>query len=194
MSEVNSFFELVLKNRSYRKFDEKFSLSEKILRELVFTARHTASAANLQPLRYRLVFDESEKEKVFKNLAWAAYLKDFDGPEKGQRPGGYIVVLKDCSFGGHHFMFDAGISSQTILLDAVSRGLGGCMIASFDKKKILSELKIKENFEPVLVLALGKPDEKCIIEDAENKDEIKYYRDEKGIHHVPKRELDDILI
>lgn len=194
MSEVDNFFGLVLKNRSYRRFDESISLSEDLLKDLVFTARHTASAANLQPLRYRLVFDETEKEKLFSGLSWAAYLKDFHGPEKGERPGGYIIILRDSSVKGSHFMFDAGISAQTILLDAVSRGFGGCMIASFTRDRLLKDLDIPEAFEPVLVIALGKPAEKCIIEDIDESGDIKYFRDEKNIHHVPKRKLSDLLI
>lgn len=84
MSEIGNFFDLVLKNRSFRRFDETFSLSEQFLKDLVFTARHTASAGNLQPLRYKIVFDEAEKEKLFPNLAWAAYFKDFDGQKKAK--------------------------------------------------------------------------------------------------------------
>jgi nitroreductase len=194
MPEIGNFFDLVLKNRSFRRFDETFSLSEQFLKDLVFTARHTASAGNLQPLRYKIVFDEAEKEKLFPNLAWAAYFKDFDGPKKGQRPGGYIVIFKDISFKGNYFMFDAGISAQTILLDAVSKGFGGCMIASFNKTRVLNDFEISENFEPLLVIALGKPLEKSMIEDLNDLGDIKYYRDENDVHHVPKRKICDLLI
>ncbi|MCB9481121.1 MAG: nitroreductase family protein [Desulfobacteraceae bacterium] len=194
MPEVDSFFDLVIKNRSYRKFDESASLTEEFLKELVFTARHTASAGNLQPLRYRLVFDQKEKEILFKSLSWAAYLKDFEGPEKGNRPGGYIIMLRDLSSIGNHYMFDAGISAQTILLDAVSKGFGGCMIASFNKNNLVKDFEIDENFEPVLVIAIGKPAEKCIIEDVNESGVIKYYRDSENIHHVPKIKLNDLLI
>ena len=194
MPEVESFFDLVLKNRSYRRFDESFLLSEQFLKDLVFTARHTASAANLQPLRYKVVFAEVEKEKLFSTLFWAAYLKNFDGPEKGERPGGYIIVFKDSSSKGNNFMFDAGISAQTILLDAVSKGFGGCMIASFNKDQLLKDFEVGRHLDPVLVIALGKPVEQCIIEDVNESGDIKYFRDEKKIHHVPKRKINDLLI
>ncbi|MDY0132342.1 MAG: nitroreductase family protein [Desulforegulaceae bacterium] len=194
MPKIEIFFDLVIKNRSFRRFDESFDLDEEFLKGLVFTSRHTASAGNLQPLRYRLVFEKKEKEKLFSSLSWAAYLKDFDGPVKGERPGGYIVICKEISLKGNHFMFDTGISAQTILLDAVSKGYGGCMIASFNLKRLVKDLEISQGVEPVLVIALGKPMEKCIIEDAEDSKEIKYYRDEKNIHYVPKIKLDSLLI
>lgn len=47
--------ELALKNRSYRRFYGEKKIDEKTLRELVDIARNTPSAANRQPLQYRLV-------------------------------------------------------------------------------------------------------------------------------------------
>ena len=49
-----SFKELVLKNRSYRRFFEDKKIEKNELVNLVDIARNTASGANNQPLRYRL--------------------------------------------------------------------------------------------------------------------------------------------
>jgi nitroreductase len=188
------FGDIVLKNRSYRRFYENHALDDKYLKKLVSYARLTPSAANLQPLRYRLVSAEDEKEKVFNTLLWAAYLKDFDGPVKGERPGGYIVVLKDSSVKGDLYKYDAGISAQTILLGASFSDLGGCIIASFKKEELIRKLSLPKEVEPVFVIALGKPLEQVVIEDIKKDGDIKYFRDENRVHHVPKIKLDDIII
>jgi len=47
--------DLVLKNRSYRRFHEDAEVDSQTLRELVDLARLSASAGNKQPLRYMLL-------------------------------------------------------------------------------------------------------------------------------------------
>lgn len=194
MPELGYFYNLTLKSRSYRRFNEENCISKDLLKYLVSLARVAPSTANLQPLRYSLVFEEDKKEAVFLNIFWAAYLKDWDGPKKGERPGGYIVVSRDTLLNGNHWMFDVGISAQTILLGAADRGYGGCMIASLRSKEIKEALNIIDGFEPVLVIALGEVVEEVVIEDIDGFGDIKYYRDENNIHHVPKRRLEDLLI
>ena len=67
------------------RFYENKKITEDELKELVDTGRNTPSAANRQPVRYKLVCDEVMKEKVFECLGWAGYLKDWAGPVKGER-------------------------------------------------------------------------------------------------------------
>ena len=121
---MNSLHDLVLGNRSYRRFDESCDISRDTLIELVALARCTASAANRQPLKYILSSDRKTNERIFPCLAWAAYLKDWIGPAPGQRPSAYIVILIDKTI-TENWWCDDGISAQTILLGAVEKGLGG---------------------------------------------------------------------
>lgn len=72
--------------------------------------------------------------------------------------------------------------------------MGGCMIASINKKELRKVLDIPSRYEILLVLALGKPRETVVIDSVGPADDIKYWRDSKGIHHVPKRSLDDIIV
>jgi nitroreductase len=126
-------------------------------------------------------------------LAWARYLKDWSGPREGEKPAGYIVVLGDTEI-AKSFGCDHGIAAQTILLGVVEKGLGGCMVASLDKDGLRQALKIPDRFEILLVLALGKPREKVVIETLKPDGDVKYWRDGDGVHHVPKRRLDDIIL
>lgn len=185
--------DLIKETRSYRRFAEEESIDDSQLENLINHARLSASAANLQPLKYRIVNTKEECEKTFKCLGWAGYLKDWDGPKKGERPSAYIIILRDIK-GSRNVSWDAGIASQSILLAATESGLGGCIFASIQKERLMDALKIPETMEIELVIALGLPIEKVVLEDVNSDGNIKYWRDKNGVHHVPKRRLEDIII
>jgi len=181
------------KNRSYRRFYEKFNVSRNILEGFIDLARLSPSAANIQPLKYILSNDSDRNNLIFPYLKWAGYLKGWPGPENGEKPSAYIIILGDkkisASFGCDH-----GIAAQSILLGAVEKGLGGCMIGSIDRAGLRSSLKIPERYDILLVVAIGKPKEKVLVEEIDREGDIKYYRDKDGRHHVPKRKLRDIIL
>ncbi len=185
--------DLIIKNRSYRRFHQEVTIEREVLRELVELARLSPSAGNLQPLKYVLSCDEQTNGLIFPHLAWAGYLKDWPGPCEGERPSAYIVILaetKQDNYAG----CDHGIAAQSILLGAAEKGLGGCIIASINRNELAKTLNIPSTYEILLVLALGKPGETVVIETVGNSGDIKYWRDGQGIHHVPKRPLDEIII
>ena len=184
---------LVLKNRSYRKFYQNEVIELSTLKELIDLARLSASAANLQPLKYIISNGSVENESIFKTLGWAGYLKDWNGPIEGEKPSAYIVMLNDLSISKKPSL-DSGISAQSMLLGAVEKGLGGCMIGNINKVELASVLKLDKNFAIDLVIALGKPKETVVIDEKSLPTDIKYWRDEKEIHHVPKRSLDEIIL
>lgn len=189
-----SFRSLVLKNRSIRAFYQDFPISQNTLTGLVDLARLTASTRNLQPLKYFLSCDPAQNALIFPHLRWAGYLKEggIDIPE-GERPSAYILVLCDKNISASAGC-DHGIAAQTILLGAVEKGLGGCIIASINTVQLKASLKLPDNLELLFVIALGKPKEKIKIESLSPDGNVKYWRDEKHVHHVPKRKLDDIIV
>jgi len=183
--------DLILKNRSYRRFYEDHKISNDFLKELVDIARLAPSSRNLQPLRFIISSEASKNGIIFKNLAWAAYLKDWTGPVQGERPSAYIIIAGDTSLTSN-FSCDHGIVAQSMLLAAAEKGIGGCMIASVNRKNLAEELNIPLQFEILLVIALGKPKEIVVIDNFNG--DIKYWRDADQIHHVPKRSLEDLLL
>ena len=185
--------ELVLDNRSHRRFHEDFAIDEDVLKELVDLARLTPSAANKQPLKYYISCKPETNEQIYSSLAWAGYLPDWPGPSAGERPSAYIIMLGDKDISSS-FQFDNGIAAQTIMLGAVEKGMGGCMIASIQREKLRETLQIPPRYEILLVLALGKPKDTIIIESIGPEGDIKYWRDVDGKHHVPKRGLEEIII
>ena len=185
--------DLVVKNRSTRRFIEE-KIDRKTLVELVDLARLAPCASNRQALKYIVSAEPEKNALIFPQLGWAAALRPWPGPSEGQRPSGYIVILGDKRI-TENFGADHGIAAQTIMLGATEKGLNGCMMGSVKKDALREALKIAPEFEILLVLALGKQGEKIVLEVLPpGAPDYKYWRDAEGVHHVPKRTLEEILI
>jgi len=187
---------LVEKTRSVRRYKENKEIEEAVLLELLDLARMSGSARNGQSLKYMLLTQPKLRDRVFPLLRWAGYLRDWPGPSPGERPVAYIICLLDRkrSKGPEREVHcDLGIATQNILLGAAEKGIYGCRIAAFSKD-ISKVLYIDEKHKVLLVLALGYPAEKIVLEPLGDNGDIRYWRDEKGVHHVPKRSLDDIIL
>ena len=185
--------DLVIENRTRRRFYQEVAIELETLRELVDLARLSASASNRQPLRYILSCTPEKNALIFPCLGWAGALKDWPGPSEGERPSAYIIILGDTEL-TKNFSCDHGIAAQSILLGATEKGLGGLMHASVNRNALSKALGIPSRYEILLVLSLGKPKEKVVIETLEPGGDFNYWRDSDGVHHVPKRSLDDIII
>ena len=184
---------LTLINRSYRRFVQKHKIRDKQLYRLLNHVRQSASGANLQPLKYIISNSVETNEMIFPTLSWAGYLKEWAGPEEGERPSAYIILLGDTEL-AKSFQYDAGIASQSITLGAAEVGLGACLIGSIKRDSLRKGLSIPERYEILLVIALGKPAEQVVLDEMGEDGEIKYWRDEKNIHHVPKRGLEEVIL
>ncbi len=184
--------DLIKKNRSIRRFKKGAKITKKTLMELVELARLSASAANLQPLKYVLSYDKEKNNKIFPHTKWAGYLRNWDGPTESERPSAYILILGDKEI-TKSFGCDHGIAAQNIMLGAAERGLGGCIVGALKRKALHESLNIPARYEILVAVALGKPNEKVVIETACN-GEIKYWRDEKDILHVPKRPIEELIL
>jgi nitroreductase len=185
--------DLVISNRSYRRFYQDHKVSLDTLKELVNLARLSASAGNMQPLKYILSCEQARNSSIFPNLAWARLIEGWGGPAEGERPSAYIIILGDKEI-SQNFWCDHGIAAQSILLGAAEKSLGGCMIGAVKKDGLRQTLNIPERYEILLVLAIGKPREKVVIETVGPDGSTKYWRDVQSVHHVPKRALKDIIV
>ncbi|MEF2846459.1 MAG: nitroreductase family protein [Eggerthellaceae bacterium] len=177
--------------RSFRRFRESYPVTKELMTQWIDNARITASGANKQPLRYRIVTDKTTCASIFSTLTWAGALKDWDGPQEGERPTGYIIMAIPTNTQGDLWRFDAGIAAQTIMLSSTEEGFGGCIMSAFKKEALKKVLDMPETLEPILVLALGRPIEDVRLVDAQDGNTT-YWRDENQVHYVPKRRLEDI--
>ena len=185
--------DLIKKSRSYRRFNQEVDVSQETLRALIDLARLSPSGANRQPLKFITVSDRETNAELFDCLAWAGYLKDWDGPAEGERPSAYIILLCDTEI-REDSPVDEGIAAQSMMLGAVEKGLGGCMLGAINRKRIREILDVPERYKILLVLALGEPAEKVVIDEVGEDGDIKYWRDDEDVHHVPKRSLDELIL
>jgi len=183
--------DLIIKNRSYRRFHSNIRISSEQVEKWIELARYSASGRNMQPLKYLICTDEEINRKIFPNLGWAGYLQEWPGPAEGERPVAYIVVMLDKDISESCYC-DDGIGMQSILLGAAEDNFGGCIIGTVNKSRLSEILGIPQNFRILWVIALGKPKETVVLENAEG-GEIKYWRDSESVHHVPKRPLSEII-
>ena len=183
---------LVKKTRSIRRFKEKEKISRQKLRQLVNLGRLSASANNLQPLRYMISNEPEKNSRIFPALSWAGKLDDWDGPQEGERPAAYIVILGDPEI-SDYLEYDCGIACQSILLGAARQGIGGCIMGALDRNYLEDTLDIDDKYEILVTLALGYPAEDIKIDEVEGGD-LSYYRDDSDVHHVPKLKLDEVIL
>ncbi len=187
--------DLIMKNRSYRRFYQEKKITDEVMVELVEAGHMTPSGANKQPVRFVIVNSVKNCEKVYDTLRWAGYYKDWDGPIEGEGPSAYVIMMTPENV---NCQWDEGIIGQSILLAAVEKNMGGCFIANIDKKHLYSVVsdmaEIPDNYTVSLVIALGYPKEEVVIENIDKDGDIVYYRDEKQVHHVPKIKTEDVII
>ena len=188
--------EIIKKTRSFRRFDQSRNITDTTLVNLIDLARLGGSARNCQPWQYTPISDAKRCAEIFPYIAWAGYLPEWKGPVEGERPTAYILCLlnRDWLKGSDkEAHFDLGVATQNLLLGAMQEGIGGCRIGAFSPK-LASLFDLPDHLELALVVALGYPVETVVLEDTGESGDIKYYRDEGQVHHVPKRTLTDIIV
>lgn len=185
------FEDLVRRARSVRRFVESDPMPPEAVRRLVDLARLSPSAGNQQPLRYRIVTDPQERARVFPLTQWAGLLKGWGGPAEGERPTAYLAILVDRD---KPPSLDVGIAAEIVQLAATAMGYAACMIGSIERDELHRTLGLPVSLSVRLLIALGRPAERVILEDMPANGSTAYWRDANEIHHVPKRSLDDVLI
>ena len=141
-----------------------------------------------------VVGEKDACDAVFPHLRWAALYKDWDGPAEGERPHGYVVICVPEGLADNAIrLIDVGIAAQTMALAAAARGLGCCMLRSFDSG-LADVLKLPEGLVPALVIAIGGRGERVVLEWPDTEHGLTYWREPDGTHCVPKLRLEDLLV
>lgn len=187
--KVATLNKLLRRNRSYRGYDTSFEVRADQLRRIIETATLCPSARNQQVLRFRPVL-RNESDKVLKHIRLGGALPELHLPFPGTEPQAFIVICSTVEE-SKYVDIDLGIVAQTMLLQATELGLGGICIGAFDHAEIKEVLNLP--YEPVLVIAFGRPAEHIELVECSECDSLTYYRKD-GIHYVPKIRVDDLII
>lgn len=185
--------ELIKKNRTYRRFDESVRIERLQIEHWLSVVRYTASMRNVQPLKYIIITDPEECNYLTEMATWAGYLPEWDGPSEGERPTAYLVQLLDTHIASSG-AYDEGLQLEAVTLMAVEEGFGACIIRSFSAADLVRRYELPEHLHPICIVALGKPTEEVVVETAKNTDDVRYWHDEQGVHHVPKRPLSELIV
>ena len=199
---LEDFDVLVRRARTCRRFDESMRVPAEFLYELVDMAHLAPNGANAQRLRFHVVSGKDDCDRLFDELAWAGALKDWKGPEPGERPTGYIGVLAERAVPGKPAApiteVDTGIAAQTMMLAARSATpeVAACMFKAFTPHAIDAMGLDNDRYELKLVMAFGVPAEEQVIDPVDGNPDgsLNYWRDDQQVHHVPKRALADVLV
>ena len=184
--------ETIKARRTVRKFTQE-KLPQELLIKCVDAARLAPTAANLQPIKYKIINDEKNVAQVFKHVKWAGYIAPEGNPKTGEEPTAYIAVLADLEIKKSGYEVDYGSQVSTMLLAAEELNIGACWIQSVDCVEVSSLLSLPENLKLLAVVAMGAKAEQPVYFDKTG-DSIKYYKDENGVLNVPKRTLEEILV
>jgi nitroreductase len=184
-----NIYEIILKRRTIRRFQNR-KIPYEVLEKCVNAARLAPSAANLQPCEYLIVDEEDLLDEVFGTLQWAGYISD-GSPPPSQRPTAYIIVLINRDVKRKGFEHDVGMAVENIILTALEERVGSCCFAAVERKELRKGLNIPPKYIIDLVIALGYPNESPVLEPFRGS--VKYWKDKKGLLHVPKRKLKDTL-
>ena len=180
--------EAIKARRSIRLYQDRPVEQEKLdaLKEI---AALYPSGANLQPLKFRFVSEKAGCDAVFSCLKWAGYLPGFV-IEEDQHPTAYIIVVRDKEVAGLA-EYAAGAATNAFCIAAASLGLGSCILGAGSKAPMYDALGIDaERYEILYTVSLGYAAHEA--DTVPMTDSVKYYRDETGGFHVPKRQ--DILL
>lgn len=185
--------ELILRTRSYRRFHENTPVPTSTLRELAELARIAQSPWNRQAVKFLFCNRPEKNAEIFRLLGWASKMPDWPGPSEGERPAAYIIIVGDKEV-SESFNFDHVVAGSAMLLGATEHGLGGCLIGAFGQKRLAAVAGLSDRYEPLLVLALGKPNETIVLDPLGPDGNTDYWNDANGVHHVPKRSLDELIL
>ncbi len=182
-------YKTIVRRRTIRRFQDK-EIPYQVLERCVNAARLAPSGSNQQPCEYLAIDEKSLLSKVFSTLSWAGYITD-GRPVESEVPRAYIVILVNSNIRSEGYQHDVGFAAENITLTALEEGVGSCCLGSIDRKALRKNLNIPPRYLIDLVVALGYPEESPLEEPW--RDSVKYWKDEKRVLHVPKRNLKEIL-
>ena len=185
-----TLYDTIISRRSIRQFSP-LPVSRALLERIVNAGRLAPSASNLQPLEFIAVDDPATRREIFACLRWAGYIAPAGNPLPGQEPAAYIVPVVNLRVRRSGFDLDLGAAVENMILAAWNEGIGSCWIGALEAEAVGRIVGLPDGFRLTCLLALGYPAEAPVVEEFAGS--VKYWKDEAGVLHVPKKKLADVL-
>ncbi len=185
-----SLSDLIVSRRTIRRFKPEL-IARSALEKIIAAGRLAPSAGNLQPLEFVAVADAEICRQIFPCLRWAAYIAPEGTPKPGEEPTAYVIPLVNLGVREKGYEYDVGAAMENMILAAWEEGIGSCWLISVERAKVAEILGVPEGYRIDSVLALGYPAERPVMEEFQGS--IKYWKDEQGVLHVPKRKFQDVV-
>ena len=188
--------DLIYKDRSYRGFDRSYRFTREEMEEYVDVMRMSPSSMNKQALKFYIAYEEELVSRIQRETGWAKRLPQMELPHPGKEPTAFIIICQDKEVDPNLNLYqrDIGIAAHSALLLAAEKGLGGCMLGSINAGNLKEIMGYGDRLAPIIVVALGKPDETIRVVPLPEDGNTDYYRDDDDIHYVPKRSLEEVLL
>jgi nitroreductase len=136
----------VQERKSIRAYRDKPVPREK-LEKILEAGRLAPSAGNIE-LWHFIVVTDSEKRRILSRGRYAKFLT--------QSPV-VIVACGDKEASPNWYAIDVSLAVEDMVLTAQAEGLGTCCVGSFDEAKVKQTVKAPDNYEVIMMLAVGYP-------------------------------------
>lgn len=153
----------LIKSRwSPRSFAEK-NISEDDMNTILEASTWAFSAMNEQPWRYMVAHKGTPLFEKFYNALFAG-----NQPWNKNAAALVLSLQKTTNSNGSAnsiALHDVGAANMLLTLQANSMGIYTHLMGGFDRNKLTAELKLEQDLVPVVMIALGYPDEAHKLEE-----------------------------
>ena len=147
--------DLIAKRKSIKQFDNVSVTNEEII-SLFEAARRAPSAFNEQPWRFIIAHQQNDQE-------FNAVLETLSDKNKEWAQASSLLVvvlskkyLSKTGRSNRHYMYDTASAVANLTFQALTFNLSVHQMGGFDKEKVINGFLVPEEFEPVVILAIGK--------------------------------------
>ena len=151
---MSSVIDEIKNRRAYRSL-KPFVITPSILETLAQAVQLSPSCSNNQPWHFIFTYKQKQLHRLFESLSkgniWATHAS-------------MIIAVcarkdDDCIiYDREYYLFDLGLASSSLILQATSIGLVAHPIAGYSPRKVREVLSIPEEYMVITLIIVGKHD------------------------------------
>ncbi len=143
------FFETVIRNKRFEKFDSDYSLTSDQIEQLLACAQLAPSLSDIQNFTYIIIDDPLLKGKISDHSPDLKWIKD------ASAIFAVVVVMREEDDVN---IIDANIASSQLMMATINTNLGYALVVEFDRDFIGNLVGLNDpNLELIALIPIGKP-------------------------------------